>query len=205
VHDIDPAEGRRSSAAYPLSWQEAREAAWSADLAGPPASLVARAVVVTCVAFVLAGIVAAWLWVQWADPPTFQVLEKSAIMGEEQAGRQFGVDVTYALIGLGIAGPLGFLAGWRWHRVGWPLVVGAAASAALAAVVAWRLGIVWGPSDPAEEWRSAQVGDQVPEQLAMHAKGLLLVWPIGALAGLILAVLIFSRPSRPRPYGDSIG
>lgn len=204
MHDIDPAE-RRSSAAYPLSWQEAREAAWTADLAGPPTSLVVRAVVVTFVAFVVAGVIAAWLWVQWADPPTYQVLKSSAIMGEEEAGRQFGVDVTFALVGLGLAVPLGFLAGSRWHRVGWPLIVGAAASAALAAVVAWQLGEVWGPSDPAEEWHSAQVGDQVPEQLAVHAKGLLLAWPIGALAGLILAVLVFSRPSRPRPYGGRIG
>ncbi|HYJ67111.1 MAG TPA: hypothetical protein VEX15_05550 [Nocardioidaceae bacterium] len=204
MHDIDPAE-RRPSAAYPLSWQEAREAAWTADLAGPPAVQVVRAIVVTCVAFVMAGVIAGWLWVQWADPPTFQVLKTTAVMGEEEAGRQFGVDVTFALVGLGLAVPLGFLAGWRWHRVGWPLVVGAAASAGLAAVIGWRLGIMWGPGDPAGEWRSAQVGDQVPEQLAMHAKGLLLVWPIGALAGLILAVLVFSRPLRPRPYGGRIG
>jgi hypothetical protein len=205
LHDIDPAERRRSSAAYPLSWQEAREAAWTADLAGPPASQIARAIVVTCVAFVVAGVLAAWLWAQWADPPTYQVLKASAIMGEEEAGRQFGVDVTYALIGLGFAVPLGFLAGWRWHRVGWPLVVGTAAASGLAAVVAWLLGVAWGPSDPANAWRSAQVGDQLPEQLAMHAKGLLLVWPIGGLAGLILAVLIFSRPSRPRPYAPRVG
>jgi hypothetical protein len=204
VHDIDPAE-RRSSAAYPLSWQEAREAAWTADLTGPPASLVARAVVITGVAFAVAGIVAAWLWAQWADPPTYDVLKNTAIMGEEEAGRQFGVDVTFALLGLALSVPLGFLAGWRWHRVGWPLVVGCAVGAGLAAVIAWRLGVVLGPNDPAQAWHSAQVGDQVPEQLAVHAKGLLLVWPIGALAGLILAVLIFSRPSPPRPYGGRIG
>lgn len=204
MHDIDPAEGRRSSATYPLSWQEAREAAWTADLAGPPASLIARAVAVTCVTFVVAGVVAAWLWAQWADPPTYQVLKASAVMGEEQAGRQFGVDVTFALIGLGIAALLGFLAGWRWHRVGWPLVVGVAVSAGLAAVVAWQLGVALGPSDPAGVWRSAQPGDHVPERLAVHAKGLLLVWPIGALAGLVLAVLVFSRPSRPRTYGPPI-
>lgn len=205
MHDIDPAERRPSSAAYPLSWQEAREAAWTSDLAGPPASQIARAIAITCVAFVVAGIVAAWLWAQWADPPTYQVLKNSAIMGEEEAGRQFGVDMTFALIGLGLAVPVGFLAGWRWHRVGWPLVVGAAISAGLAAVVAWRLGVVWGPSDPANVWRSAQPGDHLPEELAVHAKGLLLVWPIGALAGLLLAVLLFSRPSRPRPHGPPVG
>jgi hypothetical protein len=205
LHDIDPAERRPSSAAYPLSWQEAREAAWTADLAGPPASQIARAVAISCVAFVVVGIIAAWLWAQWADPPSYQVLKNSAIMGEEEAGRQFGVDMTFALIGLGFAVPLGFLAGWRWHRVGWPLVVGAAVSAGLAAVIAWQLGAVWGPSDPADVWRTAQPGARVPEQLAMHAKGLLLVWPIGALVGLIAAILVFSRPSRPRPYGPPIG
>jgi hypothetical protein len=201
VHDIDPAN--RSSAAHPLSWQQARQAAWSADLAGPPTRLVVRAVVVTCVAFAVAGAIAGWLWAELADPPAYEVLRAGAIMGEEQAGREFGVDVTYALIALGFAVPLGLLTGWRWHRVGWPQVLAAAGGAAIASVVAWQLGVRWGPSDPADGLPAAQVGDLLPEQLDVHAKGLLLAWPMGALVGLIIAVLLFSRPSRPRPYGSN--
>jgi hypothetical protein len=199
VHDIDPA--KRSSAAHPLSWQQARQAAWSANLAGPPTDLVVRAVVITCVAFAVAGAFAGWLWAQLADPAAYEVLRAGAIMGEEQAGREFGVDVTYALIAVCIAVPLGLLAGWRWHRVGWPEVLAAAGGSGIAAVLSWRLGIVWGPDDPVGRLPTAQVGDLLPAQLDVHAKGLLLAWPVGALVGVIIAVLLFSRPSRPQPYG----
>jgi hypothetical protein len=201
VHDIDPAN--RSSAAHPLSWQQARQAAWSADLGGPPTRLIVRAVVVTCVLFAVAGAIAGWLWAELADPPAYEVLRAGAIMGEEQAGREFGVDVTYALIALAFAVPIGLLTGWRWHRVGWPQVLAAAGGAAIASVVAWQLGVQLGPSDPADALSTAQVGDLLPEQLDVHAMGLLLAWPMGALVGVIIAVLLFSRPSRPRPYGSN--
>jgi hypothetical protein len=205
VHDSEPS-GRHSSAANPLTWQQARQAAWSADLAGPPTEVVIRAVVVTCVAFAVAGVLAAWLWAQLADPPSFQVLaQKSAIMDEEESARQFGVDLTYATIALALAVPLGLVTGWRWHRVGWPQVVAVAGGAGIAAVVAWQLGTVLGPDEPGSLVDSAQVGDLLPEQLDVHATGMLLVWPVGALVGLIVAVLVFSRPSTPRPYHARVG
>ena len=73
MHDTEPAGGR-SSSARPLSWQEARQAAWSTDLAGPPRELVVRAVVITCVLFAFAGLLGAWLWAEFADPPVFEVV-----------------------------------------------------------------------------------------------------------------------------------
>lgn len=197
--DIDPAEP--SSAAGQTAWGQARRAGWTASATGPPTALLVRALLVTAVVLIAAGVLGAWLWTQLADPPTFRVVKANAVMGEEQAGRQFGVDLSYALIGLGLSAPLGFLAGWRWHRVGWPLVVAAAVGAGLGAVVAWRVGIAWGPADPATLWRGAQVGDRLPEQLDVHAEGLLLSWPVGALVGVLLAVLVFWRPSRSRPFG----
>jgi ribose/xylose/arabinose/galactoside ABC-type transport system permease subunit len=199
VHDIEPA-GRRSSAANPLSWQQAQRAAWSADLAGPPSEVVVRAVVVTCLAYALVGVAGAWVWAQLADPPAYHVFSQAILMDEEEAGREFGVDLTYALVALGLAAPVGFVTGWRWHRVGWPQVLATAGGAAIAAVISWRLGIVLGPDDPQESIRTAQVGDDIPDKLDVHADGLLAAWPVAALIGLIVAVLLFSRPSRPRPY-----
>lgn len=199
MHDIEPA-GRRSSAANPLSWQQAQRAAWSADLAGPPSEVVIRAVVVTCLAYAAVGVLAAWLWSQWADPPAYHVFPDATLMDEEAAARQFGVDLDYALIALGLAAPVGFVTGWRWHRVGWPQVLAVAGGAGLAALIAWKLGIALGPDAPEETAAFARVGDDIPERLDVHADGLMAAWPIGALIGLIAAVLLFSRPSRPRPY-----
>ena len=198
MHDTEP--GGQSSSARPLSWQQARRAAWSADLAGPPTSLVVRAVVVTCVLFVLAGVLGGWLWSVFADPPAFEVLQHGAIMGEEAAGQQFGVDVTFGVIGLVLSVPLGLLTGWLWHRVGWPQAVACAVGAGIAALIAWRLGIVLGPADPSDLISSAAVHDLLPERLDVHAKGMLLAWPVGALAGFIVAVVLFSRPTSPPPY-----
>lgn len=203
MHDTDPA-GRHSSAASPLSWQQARQAAWSADLAGPPTRVVVRAVVVTCLAYAAAGLLAAWLWAQLADPPAYHVFRETVLMNEEEAGRQFGVDISYAAIAGGFAVVLGFVTGWRWHRVGWPHIAAVVVGAATAAVIAWRLGIVLGPDEPAGLLSSAQVGDDIPEKLDVHADGLLLVWPVTGLIGLIAAVLVFSRPSKPMPYGARV-
>lgn len=204
VHDTEPA-GRHSSAARPLSWQQARRTAWSSDLAGPPVRIVVRAVVVTCLAYAAAGVLAAWLWVQLADPPAFHVFPDAVLMDEEEAGRQFGVDLMYAGIAGALAVPLGFVTGWRWHRIGWPQVIAVAGGASIAAAIAWRLGIVWGPDDPEEMVPLAQVGDEIPERLDVHADGLLFTWPVAALIGLIAAVLLFSRPSRPLPYHARVG
>jgi len=197
VHDTEPAGGR-SSSARPLSWQEARQAAWSTDLAGPPRELVVRAVVITCVLFAFAGLLGAWLWAEFADPPVFEVVRNGAIMGEEEAGRQFGVDVTFAWVSVVLAAPLGLLTGWRWHRVGWPQALACAAGAGIAAVIAWRVGILLGPDDPASLLSAASVGDQLPQRLDVHAEGMLLAWPVAALVGFIVAVLLFSRPAMPR-------
>jgi hypothetical protein len=202
VHDIEPAGGQ-SSSARPLSWQQAQRAAWSADLDGPPTALVVRAVLITGGLFVLAGVLGGWLWSEFADPPAFEVIRSTATMGEEEAGRQFGVDVTFALVGVVLAVPLGLLTGWRWHRVGWPQAVACTVGAGIATVIAWRLGIVLGPEDPAKLLAAASVGDLLPERLDVHARGLLLAWPVGALAGFVAAVLIFSRPPLPRPDGPA--
>ena len=200
MHDIEPG-GRGSSAANPLTWQQAQRAAWSADLVGPPAEVVVRAIVVTCLAFLAAGVVGGIVWSAWADPPAYHVFPNGPPrMDEEEAGRQFGVDVVFALVGLGTAVLVGFVTGWRWHRVGWPLVLAVTGAAGVAGIIAWRLGMILGPDDPATVVGSAQVGDDIPEQLELHADGLLAIWPIGGLAGLILAVLLFSRPSHPGRY-----
>src|SRR5690606_1132546 len=104
----------------------------------------------TCVAFLLAGALGAVLWSAWADPPAYHVFANGPPrMGEEEAGRQFGVDVDFALVGLGIAVLIGFVTGWRWHRVGWPLVLAVAGAAGYAGVIAWRLGMILGPDEPA--------------------------------------------------------
>lgn len=148
--------------------------------------LVASAV--TLVAFLAGGVVAAALWDWFADPPYSVVSGDNAFQGSEQLGRRFGIDAAFAWASLTVAVPLGALVGVRWHRVGWPLAFTLTVAGAIASVIAWRLGVVLGPAAPRELLVAAQDGDRLYEPLELHAVGLLLTAPVGALIGFMVAV-----------------
>lgn len=157
-----------------------------------------RSGIVTCAAFVVLGCVGGWLWSMWADPARFVVIKDNAVMGELEAGRQFGADVVYSAVAVVGGLAAGSALGWRYARLGWVLAVFTAVAAGVAALIAWRLGIVLGPPPPQTVLGDARVGDRVPEQLAVHAHGLLLLWPIAALVGYIGSVAAFDPKSTPR-------
>jgi len=159
-----------------------------------------RVSAVTLAVFAVLGCLAGWLWSAWTDPALFLVTEGNAVMGELEAGRQFGADVVYSAIAV-VAGLLaGSVLGWRYSRVGWLLPIVVALAAAGAALVAWQLGVALGPPDPGTALREAAVGAFVPERLDVHARGLLLLWPIAALTGLISSVAaIYPKAVRSEP------
>jgi len=160
-----------------------------------------RASQVTLVVFIALGCLAGWLWAQWADPANFVVTADNAVMGELEAGREFGVDVVYAVIAA-VAGLLaGSLLGLRYGSSGWVLPVAVTAAALLAAVIAWRLGVGLGPPEPLSALEGAQRDDLVPERLDVHAKGLLLLWPMTALIGVLASVAAVD-PKRRRSHPD---
>ena len=61
-----------------------------------------------------------------------------------------------------------------------------AAAAGAAAVIAWQVGVVLGPSDPRETAHPA-LGDRLPSPLDIDAVAPFIVWPMFALLGLLLA------------------
>lgn len=143
---------------------------------------------VTILGFVVLGAVAAWLWSVLAVPAAYTVTRDGATMGETEASKQFGVTVTFAWLGA-VAGVIwgGFCA-WRYAAHGWPHVVVTLVGAAAASALAWRVGLLLGPPDPEPVTRTAQAGTMVPMQLHIDSRGVLLVWPVAALAGLLAAV-----------------
>lgn len=161
-----------------------------------------RASLVTLVAFVLLGCLAGWLWAKWADPAQFVVVADNAAMSELEAGQEFGVDVIYSAIAAATGLLAGGLLGWRYSSAGWLIPVTVTISATVAAVIAWRLGVALGPPQPLSALEGARAGDLVPEQLDVHAKGLLLLWPIAALLGVVASVAVLD-PKRQR--GDTLG
>jgi hypothetical protein len=179
-----------------ISWDASVRAASSADEGRPENRTLAIAAAVTVTAFAIGGLVIAGLWVWFADPPYAVVQGDNAFRGSAELSRQFGIDVAFAAACLLVAVPLGAVVGLRGQRVGWPLVVVLVLAAVLASVIAWQVGGVLGPDNPRDLIAGAADGDRLYQQLDVHARGLFLTPPVGALVGFMTAVYLTGRPDR---------
>ena len=157
----------------------------------------ARAGGVTAAVFLMLGCIAGFLWAALAEPASFMVAGGEAAMGELEAGQEFGVDVVFASIACVCGLAAGSFLGWRYHRIGWPQVLSTVAAATVAGLLAWKLGVWLGPADPASLLPSTPAGGLLPQRLDVHAPGLLLVWPVSALVGLIASVYVAAKQSGP--------
>lgn len=154
-----------------------------------------HALLVALVVLAGAGVLGGLVWSWWADPAVYTVTREGTFLDEEQLGRLFGIEARYGLIGV-VGGFVvaALLAVWL-HRAGWRLVVGVVSGAAVAAVGSYVLGVALGPGVDVEAARSAEPGDVVAVELAVHTAGLFLAWPVGALAGLLVGVWAIDRPA----------
>jgi hypothetical protein len=133
------------------------------------------------------GVASGIVWLLLANPAEWEVTDDGIILTEEGAKGRFGVIVTFVLIGIVVAFLGGLIAGLRLRGIGWLLVPASAVAALLAGVIAWQIGAVFGPPDPASV-TGTSVGDKIPQQLAIDTFAPFLVWPIFALVGVLLAV-----------------
>ncbi|MBW9211487.1 hypothetical protein KV102_17600 [Mumia sp. zg.B53] len=153
----------------------------------------------TVVGFVVAGAVAGVLWALLSDPIQYTVVrigDQSGLSADEAASTaQFGVEVTYAWIGAVIAALWGSVATWLWGRAGGnAVIVRTALGAVVGALVAWGTGVLAGPPEPTVGSRPA--GATVSGQVALDAYGMLFVWPVAALLGLLLVAWL-TLPREP--------
>ncbi|MEG9225623.1 hypothetical protein [Aeromicrobium sp. Sec7.5] len=138
---------------------------------------------------VLTGLAGAVVWVQLAEPARWTVADGSLQMGQEAVTAQFAVSIAFAVVGLGGGLLLGFLLGVLARPVGWPLVVVAAGAGAVATLIAWQLGMVWGPPDPSTV-SGVSTGDTIPDELTVTIPAAFLAWSIAAIAGLLPGVAL---------------
>lgn len=170
----------------------------------------------TVVGFVVLGVVAGVVWAWLADPIDYTVVRVGDQVGlsadEAASTAQFGVLMTYAWVGAAAAVLWGAFATWRWGRDGGAGVIARTAfGAVLGAFVAWGTGVLVGPPEPTVG--SHRAGAHVPAQLGIDAYGVLFVWPVAALVGLLLvAWLVMPReepevaddePPAPVPYASA--
>ena len=133
------------------------------------------------------GVPGGAIWVWWADPPARADATASNLA--LLVAHQFSVDGSYAVVGAVLGLVAGTALAWRLRSVGWPLVVGVSLGGAAAAAVSYGVGLLWGPEPSPGTARSAWLSGG----LSVHAPGVYLAWPVGAVLGLLVVVWLTDR------------
>ncbi|MCD9142179.1 hypothetical protein [Streptomyces albireticuli] len=187
-HDQPPSEQPVGPAAYGRTPEEAAERR---------EELRQGAVVAAAVA--VAGLALGALWA-WLAPRVPLISDGKAVYLKSTEGEQaIGADGTFALLALGF-GVLSAVVVFLVRRKGGiPLVVGLAAGSLLGGLIGWRLGIWLGPaSDVVAAAKSAGKGVVFDAPLKLAAKGVLLAWPLAAMAVHLVLTAVFG-PRDPEP------
>ena len=149
-------------------------------------------VVLWSVGMLVLGVVGGLVWLWLAEPAEWEVTAEGIVLTEEAARGQFAVVVTFVSVGAVICFLWGWVAGHVLRELGWVLVPVFAAVAGLSAVIAWRVGVELGPADP-RDVVDPSLGDRLPASLEVDAVAPFLVWPMFALAGLLVAAWLDRR------------
>lgn len=158
-----------------------------------------RQAAVVLVAVTVAGVLLGLLWA-WLAPRVPLISDGKAVYLKNTEGEQaIGADGWFGLLGLCL-GALSAAAVFLWRRAGGiAIVVGLAVGSLLASVVGWRLGIRLGPtSDVVAHARAVGKGVVFDAPLRLGAKGMLLAWPLAAMAAHLGLTALFG-PRDPEP------
>lgn len=148
----------------------------------------AKAVLVTVVVFLVAGVVAGWAWQQFSPLAQYTVDEQGGSLGEEQMTRIFGPDGTFTAIGFLAALVLGGALFWWLRNYGpWSVAI-VALGACLGSGVCWGVGMLLGHDAIEPRLRAARPGDLVAAPLELHTWTPAAAWLVGAaLACAVIA------------------
>lgn len=180
---------------------QAVEALQSGPTPGQDAVRILRVTVELAAVAAGVAVVVALLWVRIAPDVALRVSDGGAFLDEVQGAKVFGRDGWFAVL-TAAAGVLTGIYGWLRHRDdAVPLSIAAAVAGVLGALLAWRLGIWWGPQPLEAQAATAVDGDMLTAPLGIDAKGVLLAWPILSLATMLVLALLQPRPRHTPTHG----
>ncbi|MFI9200830.1 ABC transporter permease [Streptomyces sp. NPDC053048] len=157
----------------------------------------------------VSGVLLGLLWL-WLAPRVPLVSDGKAVYLKNTEGEQaIGADGWFALLGLAFGAVFAALV-FLFHRKGGiAIVVGLAAGSLLASVIGWRVGVWLGPTpDVAAHARAVGKGVVFEAPLKLAAKGMLLAFPLAAMAVHLGLTALFGprdpEPSHPefRQWGE---
>ncbi|WP_245667846.1 hypothetical protein [Actinomadura macra] len=151
---------------------------------------------VTTAIVALLGPPAGLLWAKTVPKVTYVIVQGEPLFADPEGQGPIGIDGRFALIMLvaGIAcGAAAYAAGRRFGDLA--LVLGLAAGGAAAAVLAWRTGHMIGLDAFRDAARHGGDGTTVTGVADLRAKGVLVFWPLVAVAVYGLLELLFGRLS----------
>ncbi|MBT2386005.1 ABC transporter permease [Streptomyces sp. ISL-11] len=194
-HDETPPEQPRGE---PAERDAGRDEELRAELR--QAAVVAGAVAVS-------GVLLGLLWV-WLAPRVPLISDGKAVYLRNTEGEQaIGADGTFALLALAFGVVSAAVVFWFRRRGGIPLVGALGAGSLLASVIGWRLGVWLGPdADVVETAKAVGKGVVFDAPLKVAAKGVLLAWPLAAMAvHLVLTAAFGPRDPEPEPHWPGPG
>lgn len=191
-HANDPwqAPAQTPGAATPFGYEED----------GPGMKTEVRQAAVLAAAVAVSGILVGILWM-WLTPRVPLISDGKAVYLKDTEGEQaIAIDGTFTLLALGFGVVCGVVAFLLRRRGGLPLVVGLAVGSLCGALLAWQLGKWFGPeTDVVAHAKAVGKGVVFDAPLELKAKGVLLAWPVAALAVHLGLTALFG-PRDPEPY-----
>ena len=162
--------------------------------------VLAAVVVLSAVLGVVMGVV----WSVVAPTPALVAGQGGFYYASELPGQFVAMDGWFAVLGAAAGVVVAVVALARWTP-DWLVVTAVAVSGLLASLLAWAVGHALGPSRPHYS-ASLAAGATAHGQLTLTAKGVLVAWPVLALAVLMFALAWqYARPAEDEPAAVSVG
>jgi hypothetical protein len=154
------------------------------------------------------GVPVGLLWTVIAPRTAYVIVGGKAFIGDPEAQTLIAADGWYATLAAAtglLCGLTAYLLAGRLKESG--LLAGLALGGSAAALIAWRLGHLFGASAFRHQVRTARDGTTAKAALDLHAAGVVIAWPLIALVafGLLEALDVGSRDSRRKAAAGDLG
>lgn len=165
-----------------------------------------RDAAVVLVGVTILGVALGLLWL-WLAPRVPLISNGKAVFLKDTEGEEaVGADGVFVLLALAFGAVSAAAVFWIRRRGGIALVVALALGGLLGSLLAWGIGVWFGPTHDVVA-HAREVGEGVPfdAYLELRAKGAVLAWPVAAMV-VHLALTALFGPRDPEPeWGAGYG